>query len=44
MCDVNDDSITVFTLKQQRMYHQHETGEWSLPKDESSTNSLEGNY
>jgi len=41
MCDVNDDTITVYTLKQQRMYSQYETGEWSLLKDESSTNSLE---
>lgn len=40
VCDVNGYTITEYTLKDQRLYHQHENGEWSLPKDESSVNSL----
>lgn len=44
MCDVNGYSITVYTLKNQRMYRQYSDGNWSLPKDESSTNSLTGDW
>lgn len=40
ICTVNGATITVFTLKQQRGYSKHESGRWSLPKDESSINSL----
>ena len=35
------DIITDFSLTQQRMYHQHENGEWSRPKDHSSSTSLD---
>jgi len=44
VCDVNGYTITVFTLKNQRLYSQHSNGEWSLPKDESSTISLVGEW
>lgn len=44
VCDVNGYSISVYTLKCQRLYAQHPNGDWSLPKDESSINSLEGGW
>jgi hypothetical protein len=39
-CDVEGYTITEYTLLHQRCYHQHEDGRWSLPKDESSINSI----
>jgi hypothetical protein len=43
-CKVNGYYITVFTLLHQRCYSFHEeAGIWSLPKDESSVNSIEMN-
>jgi len=41
VCDVNGQTITVYTLKHQRMYAQNKDGTWTLPKDESSLNSLD---
>jgi len=38
--NANGITITEYTLRHQRLYHQHGNGKWSLPKDESSTNSL----
>ena len=39
-CTVDGQRITVYTLKYQRGYHQHESGRWSMPKDEESIDSL----
>lgn len=40
-CTVNGYSITTYTLTGQRLYSLHpKSGRWSLPKDESSVNSL----
>lgn len=44
VCDVNGYTITVFTLINQRIYAQHENGEWSLPKDEESINTIGDNW
>lgn len=37
---VEGHTITGFTLREQRGYHQHHCGNWSRPKDHESTNSL----
>ena len=37
---VDNQTITGFTLRQQRGYHLHDDGHWSRPKDHESTNSL----
>jgi hypothetical protein len=42
VCDVNGYTITEYTLYNQRLYHFEGTV-WSLPKDESSINSIEIN-
>lgn len=42
MCDVNGYSITEFTLYNQRLYHQHEDGRWSLTKS-GSKNTIDFN-
>jgi hypothetical protein len=39
---VEGQTITGTTLREQRMYYQHENGEWSCPKDECSENSIRG--
>lgn len=41
VCDVKDNTISVYTLKNQRNYSYHGNGRWSLPKSEDSINSLE---
>lgn len=43
VCDVGGTTITVYTLKSQRLYHNHGEDVWSLPKDESSVNSIQMN-
>ena len=43
-CDIKDYTITVYTLKNQRLYSQLSDGNWSIPKDEESTNSLVGEW
>lgn len=43
VCDVNGYTITVYTLRSQRLYHNHGENIWSLPKDESSVNSIQMN-
>lgn len=40
VCDVNGYTITEYTLYNQRLY-AFEGNVWSLPKDESSVNSIE---
>jgi len=40
VCDVNGYTITEYTLLSQRLYHKHEDGNWSLPKDEGTMISL----
>lgn len=40
VCTVNGYTITKYTLINQRLYHLHENGVWSLPKDKSSTISI----
>jgi hypothetical protein len=37
---VDGSRITDFTLRQQRMYSQHEDGQWSKVRGHSSSNSL----
>lgn len=32
--------VTGYTLRHQRLYHQHENGKWSRPKGGGSVNSL----
>lgn len=44
VCDINGYSISVYTLKHQRLYAEIADGIWSLPKDKSSINSLEGDW
>ena len=44
VCDVNNSTISVYTLTDQRMYSQHQCGAWSLPKSEDSVNSLQGEW
>ncbi len=38
---VNNNVITEFTLKHQRMYSQHKDGRWSMLKIPDSSNSLD---
>jgi hypothetical protein len=42
VCDVNGYTISVWTLKNQRMYAQKPDGAWTLPKNKKSTHSLSG--
>lgn len=42
--DIADYWITEYTLLEQRLYSQHENGEWSRPKSKDSVNSLEGDW
>lgn len=44
VCDVNNYTITVYTLLYQRLYRKHDDGQWSLPKNKESFNSLEGEW
>lgn len=41
---VNDYPVTQFTLLNQRLYHQHQDGSWSLPKSEDSIISIGENW
>lgn len=43
VCDVRGYTITVYTLKSQRLYHNHGENVWSLPKDDNSVNSIQMN-
>jgi hypothetical protein len=40
VCTVNGQTITTWTLRNQRLYTKHDNGVWSLPKNKESTNSL----
>ena len=44
VCDVGDYDITVWTLINQRGYHQHPDGRWSLPKSHDSVISIGENW
>jgi len=44
VCDVNNSTISVYTLTNQRLYSPHAGGFWSLPKSEDSINSLQGEW
>lgn len=39
--NVEGSDITGYTLREQRLYHQHECGCWSRPKGGGSVNSIE---
>lgn len=41
VCDIKGYTISVYTLTDQRLYAQHGTNRWSLPKSEDSVNSIE---
>jgi len=40
ICDVNGHEVTVFDLKNSRMYSQNEDGTWTMPKSKESVKSL----
>jgi len=44
ICDVNGSWLTVWTLENQRGYHLHDNGKWSLPKTEDSLISIGENW
>ena len=44
VCDVGNNTITDYTLRQQRGYSEHKCGNWSCPKSKDSINSLTGDW
>lgn len=44
VCTVNGNTITEFTLFNQRLYHNHPDGSWTLPKSEESIISIGDNW